>query len=295
MKRLVIAIVLALAACVVPPPVSPPITPTFVSALPRPVWTSTIIPNALVNGGMNTPYSNPQYMTINLPWGWSFGWQQDPPCIPNSPGCPCPTNCIQPSGSCNHDYGCSWAMPEASRVLAIEYEGLRTREGDASAKVFVMGRQFMGWYYQRVEVGLGNPITFTTYLQAWMYFDYANTSHGQRSDKPTTMHLRVGIDPFGGNDVNSASIVWSPEGDAFRIDKNSPNIWKKFSVTTNSMGRFVTVFVYANPDWSKPALDFPELYDGNYARSQDLYVDESRLEVNVIHPIYRLYLPLVRR
>jgi len=223
MNRIVIsmAIVLLLSACIPPeptitvtPPISPPITPTPptsppVTPPPRAVETperttlvraSTIISNALVNGGFNLPYAGmPGYSTITLPQGWKFGWLNKP-CTHNDTGCvplPCPTNCLMPSGNCTNDYACYFAMPETSRVLWGEYDNLRTREGNASAKAFA-NRMWAGWYYQIADVGAGNVLTFSVYLQAWMCYDFADCSKGKRSDLPTAMHLKVGIDPYGG-------------------------------------------------------------------------------------------------
>lgn len=328
MRRIFVLTLIVLVACIptptptVTPPtitptatpqVSPPITPTPPqspvatpeSDIGRPLFvrSSTIISNALTNGGFNLPYTTmPGYSTIQLPRGWSVGWLNKPPCTHSDNeqnGClpiiQCPTNCILPNGNCSNDYACYFAMPEASRVLSVEYSGLRTFEGDASAKIFA-NRMWTAWYSQTVEVGAGNPVTFSVKLQAWMCGDFANCSRGQRSDLPTAMHLRVGIDPFGGRIVTSTNVIWSAEGDAYRIDKNSPDIWHTFSITAISRARYVTVFIYALPDWSLPALDFPQLYDFDHARSNnDLYLDAARLEVRALNPIYKAYLPMVRK
>jgi hypothetical protein len=244
----------------------------------------------------------PGYSTIQLPDGWSIGWLNKPPCTHTDheqngcePVITCPTNCVLPNGNCVNDYNCYFAMPEGSRVLIGEYDGLRTFEGDASAKIFA-NRMWTAWYSQTAEVGSGNVATFSVKLQAWMCGDYANCSKGKRSDLPTAMHLKVGIDPFGGTDVKSGNVIWGGEGDAYRVDKNSPNIWHTFSVTALARARYVTVFIYASPDWSLPALDFPELYDFDHARqNNDLYLDDARLEVRVLYPIQKVYLPMVRR
>jgi hypothetical protein len=187
-------------------------------------------------------------------------------------------------------------MPEADRVLAIEHGGLRTKEGDASAKVICVGRQCEFWYFQTVEVGKGNVGTFSAYIQAFQCLDWANCSKGQRSDRPTAMHLKVGIDPMGGTSPSSTNVVWSPEGDAQRIDKNSPNIWYSFAATATAVARNVTVFIYSRPDWSQPSTLWPALYDGNYARwNQDVYVDQTQLRVLVYYPLNYIRLPLVKR
>lgn len=320
MRWLVIFLIL-LSACVPPTttptakpptitptrPPSPIVTPTPpvspLSLPPQPISPTYTISNALSNGGMDSPYKlQAGTNTISAPHDWFIGWLPKPPCTHEDnklngclPVITCPTNCILPNGNCSNDYACYFAMPEASRILAIEFEGLRVFEGDASAKIFA-NRMWTAWYSQTDEVGIGNPVTFSVKLQAWMCGDFANCSKGQRSDLPTAMHLRVGIDPFGGRIVTSTNVLWSAEGDAYRIDKNSPDIWHTFSVSAIARARNVTVFIYANPDWSLPALDFPQLYDYDHARqNNDLYIDDARLSVKVLYPIRKVYLPMVRR
>ncbi len=180
-------------------------------------------------------------------------------------------------------------------MLSVEYEGLRVFEGNAAAKAFA-NRMFKAWYYQTAEVGAGNQVTASVKIQSWQCYDFANCSKGKRSDKPTAMHLRIGIDPFGGTVVTSTNVIWSAEGDASRISKDDPHIWYDFSVSTIARARNVTVFIDMNPDWSLPSLNHPEVYDGNYARqNNDVYLDAARLEVRVFNPIYEENFPLVIR
>jgi hypothetical protein len=286
------------------PPVSPLATPeAFDIGRPLLVRSSTVITQALVNGRMEEPYRlKSGTTTISEPFGWSINWFNKPPCTPEDhlkngclPVIPCPLNCIRPSGNCSGDYNCYFAMPEATRILAIEHEGLRVFEGAAAAKIFA-NRMWRGWYYQSAQVGAGNQVTASVKAQTWQCFDFANCSKGKRSDRPTAMHLRIGIDPFGGTVMTSTNVVWSAEIDASQIDKNDPNIWHEMSVTTFSRAFSVTVFIDANVDWSLPSLNHPEVYDGNYARgNNDLYLDDARLEVRVLNPIRKVYLPAVRR
>jgi len=281
------------------PPVSPlmPVTATpFVSPVMPEQLGGT---GRLINGGMELPYyyPNPNYGTIFAPGGWIIGWVNPPPCQVGHAGCyiACPSNCVLPNLACSNDSGCAWAQPETTRVLAAEYAGLRVRTGEAAAKSFVVGRMGEWWYQQSVgvPVTVASPITFSAYLQAWQCFDFSQCSKGQRSDKPTAMHLKVGIDPTGGTVITATSVVWSPEGDAHRIDKAAPDIWRLFTVSAVPKSRRVTVFISTRVDWSLPSADFPALYDGNYARmNNDLYIDDAKLEL----PDYPIvHLPMVRR
>jgi LysM repeat protein len=74
------------------------------------------------------------------------------------------------------------------------------------------------------------------------------------------MHLRVGIDPYGGTNPFSSDIVWSPEQDAF-------DRWVEFSVQAKALGDTVTVFTHSRPDW-------------DWARqNNDVYLDDASLVV----------------
>ena len=107
-------------------------------------------------------------------------------------------------------------MPEATRIFAIEHEGLTSFRGRCGGQDF---RQpdVQGVVLSNAEVGVGNQVTFSVKLQSWQCLDFADCSKGKRSDRPTAMHLRVGIDPFGGTVVTSTNVIWSAEGDASRI------------------------------------------------------------------------------
>jgi hypothetical protein len=84
--------------------------------------------------------------------------------------------------------------------------------------------------------------------------------NGSRSDEPAEMHLRVGIDPYGGTDPFSANVIWSPEKPAF-------DHWVQFSVQAQAKGSAVTVFTHSRAEW-------------DYTRvNNDVYLDDASLIV----------------
>ena len=188
---------------IVTPPPSPLATPEAEIEHPLLMRASTVISDALDNGGFNLPYDGmPGYSTIQLPHGWKVGWFPKPPCTHTDheqngclPVIQCPTNCILPNGNCCNDYNCYFAMPEANRVLVIEHEGLRTFRGRCQRKDFrqqdVEGLVFANCRSRRWE-----SRHILSQASGMDCGDFANCSKGQRSDLPTAMHLRVGIDPY---------------------------------------------------------------------------------------------------
>ena len=84
--------------------------------------------------------------------------------------------------------------------------------------------------------------------------------NGIRSDAPSDMHLRVGIDPYGGDNPFGPNVVWAPEKEAF-------DQWVEFAVETQARADTVTVFTHSRPDWP-------------WARvSNDVYLDDASLVV----------------
>jgi len=73
-----------------------------------------------------------------------------------------------------------------------------------------------GLYQQVYTLPIGARLRFSIWMQAWMCAnpDACGTG-GIRSDEPSDMHLRVGIDPLGGTDPFTTAVVWSAEQPAW--------------------------------------------------------------------------------
>jgi hypothetical protein len=174
-----------------------------------------------------------------------------------------PVNC----GDSKVGYHCYWMRPEFRDNIAASFAN-RVHSGFRSQKYFSFGRMHEAGLYQRVGgIRPGSTVRFSIYIQAWMCHDIDKCGmNGIRSDAPSDMHLRVGIDPYGGDNPFSPNVVWAPEKEAF-------DRWVEFAVETQARADTVTVFTHSRPDWS-------------WARvSNDVYLDDASLVV--VSPTYK--------
>jgi len=167
----------------------------------------------------------------------------------------------QPSNCDTADPACYWMRPEFNSANFSEFPN-RVHNGFKAQKYFSYGRMHEGGLYQQV-VGIqpGATLRFSIYMQAWQCSkSSACGENGSRSDEPAEMHLRVGIDPYGGTDPFGANIVWSPEAPAF-------DRWVQFSVEAQAKGSAVTVFTHSRAEW-------------DWARvNNDVYLDDASLTI----------------
>jgi|SRR5690554_6568181 len=163
--------------------------------------------NLLVNGGMERPYQGQGAATRTAPNGWNL-WV---------------------------GAGAPEAFPHTDPLQVIDGEvSWNVKQGDGA---------FTAAGYQRVGgLAPGTRLRFSAH--AWLYTcndreyscvipDYPY----RRSDPSAGASVRIGIDPTGGTDPNSASIVWS--GSVAPYDQ-----WAIPSVVAESQGDAVTVFLY---------------------------------------------------
>ena len=94
------------------------------------------------------------------------------------------------------------AYPEYKPITANVDPG-RVIEGDAAQCWFLTSKRMNAGVYQRVPVGTGNVVTFSSYVHTWC----------SNSDDPYTadgeMYARVLIDPKGGIDIEAQGVVKS--------------------------------------------------------------------------------------
>ncbi len=179
---------------------------------------------------------------------WRAWWVAKPPAFVKRP-----YNCGD-----GKDYGCYWAVPEFTDVQKLAF-AYRVHGGLQSQKYFTYGR--MHWAGLMQKVGNVRPDTrlrFSAYMEAWMCFEWLDCDYGKVSDKPADMHLKIGIDPTGGEDPFSPNIVWSQEQLAW-------DRWVQFQVEAVARSDTVTVFTHSRADW-------------DWARkNNDVYVDDASL------------------
>jgi LysM repeat protein len=167
----------------------------------------------------------------------------------------------QPSNCDTSDPACYWMRPEFNSADFAAFPN-RVRNGFKAQKYFSYGRMHEGGLYQRaVGVQPGMTLRFSIFMQAWQCSKpEACGQNGSRSDAPAEMHLRVGIDPYGGSDPFSANVVWSPEKPAF-------DHWVQFSVQAQAKSGIVTVFTHSRAEWDWPRVN------------NDVYLDDASLTV----------------
>ena len=212
-------------------------------------------PNLLVDGDFEAP----------APWPWQDGigevqvapgwraWYLDvAPGYVNKP-----TNCLDSKAG----YGCYWMRPEFRDTVLASFEN-RVRSGMRAQKYFSFGRMHEAGLYQRVGgIKPGTTVRFSIYIQAWQCYEIDKCGkNGTRSDAPADMHLRVGIDPYGGDNPFSSNVVWAPEMEAF-------DRWVEFAVETQAKADTVTVFTHSRPEWGWARVE------------NDVYLDDASLVV----------------
>lgn len=234
-------------------------------------------PNLLINGGMDgkfvmqcsarggalwaaVPCGDPidfgavsLWQTVQVPVGWTAWWQppytdEQDPNFYNS----FPYRCAS-----NAPPGCAaWHNPEYRDTAGgPQTPPSRKVAGDNSQKYFTFYSVHEAGLYQIVG-GLrpGQRLRFSVYMEAWS--SQANdpaVSAGQ-----PTMGMKVGIDPFGGNNPWSPNIVWSPVNEAF-------DHWELFTIEAVAQSDRVTVFTRSRPYFA--------------LQHNDVYVDEASLVV----------------
>jgi hypothetical protein len=136
-----------------------------------------------------------------------------------------------------------WWVKERPTDVNPEYKpaernasGSRVRNGDRAAQYFSFWSTHKAGLRQTVTVPAGAAVQFSIWGQAWM----TESDTSLVSDYSGTPNMRIGIDPTGGTDMYSQSIVWS--GFLQPFDQ-----YQQFTITAKAQGDKVTVFTYSAP------------------------------------------------
>jgi LysM repeat protein len=206
-----------------------------------------LLTNGNFEGGWNTQAGIGE---LQVAGGWR-AWYVEPSQVPAT---------VRPPSNCNtSDPTCYWMRPEFNAADGTAFPN-RVHGGFKAQKYFSHGRMHQaGLLQQVVGVQTGATLRFAIYVQAWQCGNPdACGLNGSRSDAPADMHLRVGIDPYGGTDPFSANVIWSAEKPAF-------DQWVQFSVEAQAKGTAVTVFTHSRADWDWPRTN------------NDVYLDDASL------------------
>src|SRR5512135_922733 len=196
------------------------------------------------------------WQTVQVADGWHAWWQvpstdrQAPDYYlhPNYCGRSAPEGCV------------IWHNPEFRDTRTAPQEPPRIRSGENSQKYFTFWSVHEGGVYQTVTgIRPGSILRFGIYMEAWSATKIDGSEPNPHfSFGQSSMHLRVGIDPTGGNDPWSKNIVWSKEQEAF-------DQFTRFEVEAVARSSTVTVFTHSQPE-------FPMEHN-------DVYVDDADLTV----------------
>jgi len=115
----------------------------------------------------------------------------------------------------------------------------RIQSGGNAQQYFTFYGTHTGGIYQQVGgIKRGSKVRFTIWGQAWG----GDGPDPSKSENAGPMHMKIGIDPTGGTNPWSGSIVWSGEQNPF-------DNWAVFSIEAVAASDKVTVFTYSAPDY----------------------------------------------
>jgi LysM repeat protein len=157
----------------------------------------------------------------------------------------------------------AWNIPHKSTDpgfvnLAPEYRPAanpkRIHSGSSAQEFFTFFATHTGGVLQRVPVAAGDRLRFGAFINVWSTsFDNPDVS-----EQPGRVGIRVGIDPTGGTDGASRSIVWSDRQEFY-------DQFKEIVVEAVATTDFVTVFVESAPQ--------------DPVKNNNVYVDDASLSV----------------
>ena len=112
----------------------------------------------------------------------------------------------------------------------------RVHSGSSAARYSTPDGAHTAGLLQVVAVEPGSRLRFSAWGQAWSSTDESGTS-----TSPTTVNMRIGIDPAGGTSPYSGSIVWSNYRQPY-------DVYQQFVVEARAEAEQVTVFTISAPD-----------------------------------------------
>ncbi len=190
--------------------------------------------NLLRNPGFEGQYStwwdgNTPYVTAQMAPDWSPWWLRQ---IEGDP---------------------SWKNRMPEYKPAAPYQN-RIRSGANAQQYFTFYGTHVAGVWQRVPVDAGARLRFSVWVQVWSSaFDDASVSESNGQ-----VNVRVGLDPTGGTDPFSATVVWSSSQQKY-------DQWFEMSVEATASASNATVFVRTEPQ-------FP-------VKHNDIYLDDAALVV----------------
>jgi LysM repeat protein len=200
---------------------------------------------------------NLMWNTVMVPLGWKGWWLP-----PN-------TNRLASNFYQNHPNNCyadapedcvAWHNPEFRDTKKIAVGPSRIHSGQNSVKYFTFWSVHQAGVLQTVAVPPGSTLRFSAWMHAWSTNEDGREEFLEtyRSTGQTSMHMKVGIDPCGGEDPWSPSVVWSSEHDTY-------DQYGYYEVRATAQCDKVTVFTHSMPNKAM--------------KHNDVYVDDAELVV----------------
>jgi len=213
--------------------------------------------NLLMDGGFEAPPTWPMQDGIGevqVAPGWRAYYLDKPPEYVRLPN-----NCDKLRVT-----ECYWMRPEFRDNTSFAN---RIHSGQRSQKYFSYGRMHEAGLMQQVQgIPPGARVRFSIWMQAWMCYNPSECGRdGVRSDQPADMHLRVGIDPLGGTDPVTGTVVWAAEQPAW-------DNFVLFVVETEAISDTVTVFTHSRAEWPWARIN------------NDVYLDDASLVIVGAYP-----------
>jgi LysM repeat protein len=158
-------------------------------------------------------------------------------------------NYIAIGGNSNTQVAPSWQPwhlpPPAGAATSINLEpdyqpapADRVKSGSAAQEYNTFFATHIGGVFQRVPVTPGSVLRFSASLYPYSSADFEDPD---QSINPQGVHVSVGIDPNGGTDGASNSIIWSTPAEYY-------DEYRELSVSTTAVASSVTVFVRSSVD-----------------------------------------------
>lgn len=198
-----------------------------------------------------------RWNTVQVPVGWKGWWL-----TPNNDHSAAdyysnhPANCYEDAPE-----GCiAWHNPEYRDSKGTQIGPSRVRSGNNGQKYFTFWSTHQAGVLQTVSVPVGSTVRFSTYMHAWSSnMDMSDLDPATYASKgQVSMHMKVGIDPYGGDDPWSPNVVWSMEHDSY-------DNWGYYEVRAVAQSDKVTVFTHSMPEKAM--------------KHNDVYVDDAELVV----------------
>ncbi len=171
--------------------------------------------NVLLNPGFEDGFSDRGAGEVSVANGW-HPWYQDGP---------------------GQEDGYN-RRPEYKPEDASRYGTRRIHSGNWAQKFFNTFSTHNAGILQQVQVAVGSKLTFSIWVQVWSSED----PNPDAVKNPGNYRVSIGIDPTGGTNGTSSSVVWTE----LRMEYNT---WMHLEVQSVAQAGTVTVFARGNPEF----------------------------------------------